>query len=135
MSRQDAKKTAPGRRTTAAVARRSDVRTPFDRLGDRRRKKTFLLRVNDDELRMIQELAVIHGMSRSNALRMMVKQAHAAVVERPLRAQAETDVAREAARLAVNERVEELREEILSGIRSHASRESRTPSKRERGGS
>ena len=93
------------------------TKIPFELLADRKRKKTFLLRLNDDELNMLLELSAMKNVSRSNVMRMLLKQGHAEIVEKPLRAQAEVDVVREAARLATNDQIEHLRKELLARVR------------------
>ena len=90
---------------------------PFETLAERRRKRTFLLRLNDEEMTKLDELSVTHNVSRSNVMRMLLKHGHAESVERPFRAQAEVDVASEAARLAMNDRIEALRKELLAGLK------------------
>ena len=104
------------------MAKRSGVKT-FEQLAERRRRRTFLLRLNDDELRKLDELAAANDVPRSSALRMALTRTHAEVVEAPVRERAETDVAREAARLAVNERITELKDELLAGVRSRKTKE------------
>ena len=90
---------------------------PFEVLADRRRKRTFLLRLNDEEMAKLDELSATHNVSRSNVMRMLLKHGHSEIVEKPLRAQAEVDVASEAARLATNERIDDLRKELLARLK------------------
>lgn len=99
---------------------------PFELLAERTRKRTFLLRLNDDELTMLQELAVMHNVSRSNVMRMALKHAHQEGVENPLRVRAEVDVASEAARLATNERIDDLKKELLARVAAVEKRKKRT---------
>ena len=93
------------------------TKIPFETLAERRRKRTFLLRLNDEEMAKLDELSAMHNVSRSNVMRMLLKHGHSESVEKPLRAQAEVDVASEAARLAMNERIDDLRKELLAGIK------------------
>ena len=89
------------------------TKTPFETLAERRRKRTFLLRLNDEEMTKLDELSSIHNVSRSNVMRMLLKHGHSESVEKPLRAQAEVDIASEAARQAVDQRIADLRKELL----------------------
>lgn len=91
---------------------------PFEALADRRRKRTFLLRLNDEELCQLDELSSLHNVSRSNVMRMLLKHGHSESVERPFRAKAEADIASEAARLATNQRIDDLRKELLAGLKA-----------------
>lgn len=93
------------------------TRTPFDALAERRRKRTFLLRLNDEEMSQLYELAAMHNVSRSNVLRMLLKHGYVETVEKPLRKRAEVDIAGEAQRLATNQRIDDLRKELLAGLK------------------
>ena len=93
------------------------TKNPFETLAERRRKRTFLLRLNDEEMAKLDELSATHNVSRSNVLRMLLKHGHTESVEKPLRAQAEGDVASEAARLATNQRIDDLRKELLARLK------------------
>lgn len=109
MVKKASKKSALKKRPMAAKKK-----NPFETLVDRRRKRTFLLRLNDEEMAKLDELSATHNVSRSNVMRMLLKHGHSESVEKPLRAQAEVDVASEAARLATNERIDDLRKELLA---------------------
>ena len=93
------------------------TKIPFETLAERRRTRTFLLRLNDEEMMKLDELSATHNVSRSNVMRMLLKHGHSESVEKPLRAQAEVDVAGEAARLAMNERINDLRKELLARLK------------------
>ena len=93
------------------------TKIPFETLAERRRKRTFLLRLNDEELTKLDELSAMHNVSRSNVLRMLLKHGHSESVETPFRVRAEVDVAGEAARLATNERIDDLRKELLERLK------------------
>lgn len=100
----------------------TQAKTPFDVLAERRRKRTILLRLNDDEMNQLEELSSMHNVTRSNVLRMLLKHGHAEMVEKPLRKIAETDVAGEAQRLATNQRIDDLRKELLAGLKKKRAR-------------
>ena len=99
------------------MAAKTKTKIPFETLAERKRKRTFLLRLNDDEMTKLDELSAMHNVSRSNVMRMLLKHGHEEGVQKPLRARAEVDVASEAARLATNERIDDLKKELLARIR------------------
>lgn len=94
------------------------TKTPFDKMAERRRQRTFLLRLNDEEMAKLDELAVVHNVSRSNIMRMMLKHAYDEAVGGPLRERAESEIAAEASKRAVNDLIDNFRKELLAGSRS-----------------
>ena len=105
-------------RSAKAVEPRSGPKALVDRLAElRRREVRIFLRVNESEATQLAALSGVWSASRSSVLRMLIKRAYAEHVDGPLRTRAEGEIATEARRLAVNERVEQLKDEILEGVR------------------
>lgn len=114
----------PGKKVKAGAKPPIRANTVRSILTSRRRQRAVLLRLNDEEVAKLGELACFHDLSRSNVLRMVLKQAHAETVVAPFQkqakqevAEAETALVKEAERRAENDRVDDLRRRLLHKVR------------------
>lgn len=86
--------------------------SPYDAL--RNRTVTIQFRANPAEVRMLDEVCERLRLERAATLRSLIKQAHADRVTGSFEKQSRTEILAEAARLAVTERVAELRNNLIA---------------------